>query len=243
MANPVWTGTLLASDRLTIPVRLFAGPREKHVEFRQLVDGMPLKRPPIEGAIAKGWEYEPGKFVTVEPAEIEAPPRDTLPLRFIAAADLDPALVEATYFVHPGRDGAAEIPYTALLQILRAKEAAAIGLIVLNKRERYLAIRPGKTGLLAHTLFYAGEQKPIDEFRADPRLATPEFLAAARSAVKIAAFVPSRLIDEQSARILALLEAKVKAISSKAPKGVPPAGTKPPSRATGAPQRAARAKL
>ncbi len=120
-SRPVWTGTIRLS-LVSIPVHVFTGlDREgdthfhqihretgKRVRYQKMVPGFG----PVEQAdIVKGYEFEKGQYIVVEPDELKAlkiESSDSFVIgRFVDRADIDAIYFNAPYFVAPSEEGSA----------------------------------------------------------------------------------------------------------------------------------------
>jgi len=81
----------------------------------------------------------------------------------------------------------------------------------MHHRERVVVLRPGKKGMLAHTMFYATEVRSIDEHRADTNAVTDKELNLARTLVDslVGSFEPEKYRDSCREKLEALIAAKV----------------------------------
>src|SRR5262249_11161927 len=124
---------------------------------------------------------------------------------FVRLEEIDPIFFETSYYVAPDRAG--EKPYALLFQALSETEYAAIGSLAMHGREHATVIRPGKRGLLLHTLFYANEVRADEEQKADPELVTPKELELAKLFVRALAarFEPEKLKDTFEERLQELI--------------------------------------
>src|SRR5690349_10447581 len=113
--RPIWKGHLRVS-LVTFGVRLYnATSSASRISFNQLHKGCNnrLKQKmmcPVHGEveradIAKGYEYEEGKYVIVESAELdklEAASSKTVDIdQFASADEVDPAYLDSPYYVAP----------------------------------------------------------------------------------------------------------------------------------------------
>jgi DNA end-binding protein Ku len=221
MSNPVWKGSL-AYGTLSFHVKLFSAARAETVHFNQLraTDNSRLKqvlvaevddKPVPKSEIVKGYEFEKGRYLVFTDADLvkaNPPAPNVLDiLAFVDAGQIDPLYLESSYYLAP--DGQDETPYAALLGAMRKSGLAGLGRITVSTRERIAAIRPGRTGIILHTLFYADELRRLDEFRTDLSVISgPSLLQAKRAVAALRAdeFVLDRLEDTQRKRLLAMIE-------------------------------------
>ena len=193
--HSVWKGHI-AFGLVSFPVRLHAAARSETVSFNQLhqCDHSRVKqvlycqaedKPVSRSELVKGFEYEKDHYVVVQERELDQiAPRSSRVmdvLEFVALDEVDPVYLDASYYVVP--DGEVEKPYTLLYEALRRTSYAAIAQWTLHNREHLVLMRPGRTGLLLHTLFYADEVRALDEFRTDTQWVTPQELEMAMGGV------------------------------------------------------------
>ena len=175
-ARPYWTGHLKLS-LVTIAVRLYTatserdrvrfnqihGPSGERVRQQLVVPGLgPVERDDI----VKGYEYEKGRYVTVDPEDLKRLRLETTDAIDIVefVDDVDPIYFDAPYYLVP--DGSvAEEGYRVIREALRHSGKIAVGQVVINGQERIIAIRPLGRGLLGNALRYDDEiRKPEDFF-------------------------------------------------------------------------------
>src|SRR5213082_494944 len=160
-ARPYWTGFLKLS-LVTISVRLYTATTERErIRFhmiheptgervrQQLV--VPGTGPVERDEVVKGYEYEKGRYVTVDPDDLKRLRLETTDTIDITefVEDIDPIYFDAPYYLVP--DGSvAEEGYRVIREALRESGKIAIGQVVVGGQERIVAIRPMGKGLLAN---------------------------------------------------------------------------------------------
>jgi Ku protein len=146
-----------------------------HSRVKQVLYCQAEDKPVSRSELVKGLEYEKDRYVVVEEQELDQiTPRSSRVMEvveFVAAAEVDPVYLDASYYVVP--DGAVEKPYTLLYEALRRSGYAALAQWTLHNREHLVLLRPGRFGLLVHTLFYADEVRALDEFRTETEWVAP----------------------------------------------------------------------
>jgi DNA end-binding protein Ku len=175
-ARPYWTGFLKLS-LVTIGVRLYTATSERDkIRFHQIHEPsgervrqqlvVPGIGPVERDDIVKGYEYEKGHYVTVDPEDLKKLRLETTDTIDIVefVDDIDPIFFAAPYYLVP--DGSvAEEGYRVIRESLRQTGKTAIGKVVVNQQERVIAIRPLGEGLLGNALRYEDEiRKPEDFF-------------------------------------------------------------------------------
>lgn len=220
----VWKGHI-AFGLVSFPVRLHAAARSQAVSFHQLhqCDHSRVKqvlycqtedKPVSRGELVKGYEYEKDCYVVVQARELnQIAPRSSRivdVLEFVALDEVDPVYLDASYYVVP--DGEVEKPYTLLYEALRRTRYAAVAQWTLHNREHLVLMRPGRCGLLLHTLFYADEVRALDEFRTDTQCVTPQELEMAHRLIESlrVAFEPSKYRDTYRHNLRALIGSKIR---------------------------------
>ncbi|MGA2145967.1 MAG: Ku protein [Bryobacteraceae bacterium] len=224
MPATVWKGHI-AFGLVSFPVKLHAAARDQSPSFHQLhqCDHSRVKqvlycqaedRPVSRAELVKGFEYDKDRYVVVEQGELDqmAPPSSrVMEVReFVPAAEIDPVYLDASYYVAP--EAAGEKPYTLLYEVLRRSSHAALAQWTLQSREHLVLLRPGRYGLLLHTLFYADEVGVLDEFRTEVEWVTERELELAGLLVEALAapFEPGKYQDRYRQNLRALLEAKIR---------------------------------
>ena len=166
----------------------------------------PIEKPQL----LKGYEIEPDRYVTFEPREVAAlRPQTSSELgiaEFVRLAEIDPIFFETSYYAAPDRGG--EKPYSLLYRALFETGYAAIGSLAMHGREHAAVIRPGRRGLILHTLFYANEVRADEEHAADQGLVNPKELELAELFVGALAakFEPTKLKDTFEERLRELIQ-------------------------------------
>ena len=224
MPASVWKGHI-TFGMVSLPVKLHAAARSQSVRFHQLhrSDHARVKqvlycraedRPISRAELIKGFEYEQDRYVAVEDTELTAiAPRSSRVmeiLEFVPAAEVDPVYLDASYYVVPERAG--EKPYTLLYEALRRTGSVGVAQWTFHNREYLVLLRPGRYGLVLHTLFYANEVRGLEEFRTEAEwVAAREVELAALLVRSLAAhFEPGKYRDRYRENLRALLDAKIR---------------------------------
>ena len=222
MASTVWKGHL-TFGLVSFPVRLYSAARSESISFNQLHkhDGSRVKqvlfcqaedKPIPRSEIVKGFEYEKDRYVVVEDEEIKKVAPSTAKvmeiLEFVKADDVDPIYLETSYYMAP--DEAGEKPYALLFEALNNTGYAGVAKIAMHNREHIVILRPGKNGVLMHTMYYNHEIRQVDEFRTDRTLVKEKELALATNLIQALAadFDASKYTDEYRDNLLRMIEQK-----------------------------------
>jgi len=223
MATSVWKGHL-TFGLVSVPVRLFTAARGENVSFNQLHkhDGSRIKqviycqtedKPIPRDEIVKGYEYEKGKYVVVEDEEIKmVAPRTAKVMEiqeFVKSDEVDPVFLESSYYMAPDEGG--EKPYSLLFEALKATKYYAVAKIAMHNREHIVVVRPGKHGMVLHTMYFADEVRATEEFRTDTSQVKDKELSLARMLIESLAadFEPQKYHDTYRDNLKKMIEAKV----------------------------------
>jgi DNA end-binding protein Ku len=225
-ARPYWTGFLKLS-LVTIAVRLYAAASEKErihfhlihepsgerVRTQTVVPGLGAVE---RDEIVKGYEYEKGRYVTIAPQDLDKlrlETTDTIDVgEFVEADGLDPVYAADPYYLVP--DGSlAEAGYRVFREALGRTGKVAIGRVVINQREREIAIRPRGSGLLVNALRFQDEVRPAEGFLAgiDEKPVDPDELAIMEQIIarRTRPFEPGKFVDHYQAALREVIEQKL----------------------------------
>jgi DNA end-binding protein Ku len=167
--------------------------------------------------LVKGYEAEDGRFVLVEPEELEALQVEasrTIELEtFIDCAEIDPLYYDTPYLLAP--DGpVADETFRVIHAAMKKEDKAGMGHVVIASRERRVAVEVNGRGLLLTTLRTADEVRDaapyfaeIGEGKLDEEMVE---LATRIVGRKSTQFDPSRFDDRYQTALASLVEAKLK---------------------------------
>ncbi|HZA93615.1 MAG TPA: Ku protein [Gemmatimonadales bacterium] len=165
--------------------------------------------------LARGYEYEPGRYLVLSRAEMEsitpATAHEMQILEFVQLAEVDPVYFETSYYAAPDRGG--ERAYGLLLAALQTSGLVGIAQVAMHRREHVVVIRSGKTGIVLHTMFYEPEVRRENEYRADTSQIARKELDLALLLVNslTAPFDASKYRDGYREKLDALIAAKLAA--------------------------------
>jgi DNA end-binding protein Ku len=223
MPATVWKGHL-TFGLVALPIRLHSAARSETISFnqlhksdhsrvRQVLYCQAEDKPVSRDELVKGYEYEKGKYVVVEQDEIaKAAPKTATTmeiLEFVKGADLDPIYFESSYYVAP--DSGGEKAYALLFEALRKSGFVGIAKVAMHNREHIVILRPGKQGLVLHTMYYADEVRAVEEFHSDSQLVQQKELDLAQMFVQslAAEFEPEKYHDQYRLNLQEMITAKV----------------------------------
>ena len=244
MARPYWSGQIQIS-LVSFGVKLFVATEAKNeIRFHQISrkTGERVKYQKISASaaeeqestggdtpasarvekdeIVKGYEYQKGRYVTIEPEEIanlRVPSKHTVTIeQFVGLEELPPEYLEKPYFVVPENDTQAEA-FATVREALRKLKKAALGKIAFGGREHVLAVTADEDdrmqGMMAYTMRYQQELRDPKEYFADIKKVsvTEDSLDLALELVKrkTAKFDGSKFVDGYEVALKELVDAKV----------------------------------
>jgi DNA end-binding protein Ku len=166
--------------------------------------------------LVKGYEYEKGKFVVVEPSELDAIKLETTKTieieKFVKESKIDEFYVDSPYFVAP--DGpVADEPFRVFVEAMRRKKVAGIARVVLSGRERIVAVKPRGKGLIMQTLRYGSEVRSEEPYfeEVGTGKVDAQMLKLAEQLInqRLGEFDPSEFSDRYGEAVLALVKSKI----------------------------------
>ena len=226
MARAIWSGAI-SFGLVMVPVKVYSAVSRKDVRFNQLhgADGGRIQQKrvcSVDGEevpydeIVKGYEIEPGRYVTITPAELEGLAAERTRRieieEFVALDDIDPIHWESTYYLAP--DKTAAKPYALLLAALEGTSRVGLGRVVLRSKEYLAAIRPAARRADALDDAVRGRDRarvpPSRSSPARPRRSSTKELAIAAQLVESlsAEWDPERYTDTYRERVIDLVQAK-----------------------------------
>jgi DNA end-binding protein Ku len=190
---------------------------------QQLVDD--VTREPVESTDkGRGYEVDKGVFIPVEDDEIEAlqvESTHTVEIdSFVPAVEIDKRYYDSPYYVFPN-DSVGQEAFAVIRDAMKGQGVVALGRIVLNKRERVIALEPYDKGLLGTTLHYSYEVRDAADYFddiADVKI-SGEMLKLAQHIMetKLGEFDPSQFEDRYETALVDML--RQKQAGFKPPKG------------------------
>lgn len=172
----LWNGRLQFSH-LDFPVKIYSATQADDIHFHTLhaACGARIKhekRCPVHGAvleqeIVKAYEYDKGKYVTINERELDAlapkAERALELLLFVEPPALDPLIFETPYYLMPDGPIAAET-YAILRESLRESGKYGIGKVVMRRKEYLIALWCKDQAIIVSTLRYDHEVKSAELF-------------------------------------------------------------------------------
>src|SRR3954462_6804413 len=197
-ARPTSKGFLKIS-LVNIPIRVFpATDSAATISFNQLHGECqtPIQQKPLcphcerevpMSEIAKGYEFEKGRYVVVSEDDMaKVRPESTRVIdlvQFTDAASIDPIYVERPYYLAPDGQMALEA-FAVMREGMKGK--AGIGKLALYGREYLVAVQPKDKGMVMYTMRRANEVRSmdaIDELAGVPTKVKPDEIKLAKQVI------------------------------------------------------------
>jgi DNA end-binding protein Ku len=172
----------------------------------------------------RGYELSKGKYVEIEPEELEAvqiESNHTIDIdSFVPREEIDKRYLNHPYYIAP--DGKAAVDAFAVIRdAMKDQDRVALARIVLTNREHVIAIEPCGKGLLGTTLRFPYELRDESEFFDDikaPKISKDMVeLAGHILDSKAAHFDPGKFKDEYETALKALVKRKASGKTIKIP--------------------------
>src|SRR5262252_6918100 len=176
MPRASWSGFLRLS-LVSCPVSLVPATTEaKRIRFNQLnaKTGNRVQQQLIDSKtgevvdrdqIAKGYEYDRGRYVTVTDDELKALQIESSKIidldRFVDRDEVDPVYLDTAYYVYPDGELAAET-FRVIGEAMAHKHKVGLGRVTISSRERPVLVEPRDGGLLMSTLRAGDEVRPAE---------------------------------------------------------------------------------
>jgi DNA end-binding protein Ku len=225
-ARPTWKGYLKIS-LVNIPVKVFpATDAGATISFNQLHGECQTRiqqkrwcpscqREVANTDIVKGFEFEKGRYVVVDDADIEKVRVESTRVinleKFTDDVEIDPIYLDRPYYLAP--DGAvAKEAFAVIREGMKGK--AGIGKVALYGREYLIKVQPRERGLVMYTLRHASEIRSmdaIDELADLPETVKPAEVELARQVMGTfeAAVDFDEYADAYQAGLREIIDAKI----------------------------------
>jgi len=230
-----WKGSLKLS-LVTCPVLLYPASTTVEKTRFHLINketGHRLKQQMVDAGTGKvvesdekgrGYEVKKGKYVEIEPEELEAihiESNHTIDIEsFVPREEIDKRYLNHPYYIAP--DGKAGMEAFAVIRdAMKDQDRVALGKIVLTNREHVMAIEPLGKGLLGTTLRYPYELRDEQDYFG--KIKSPKItrdmveLAGHILNSKAAHFDPSAFRDQYENALKALVKRKASGKAIKPP--------------------------
>lgn len=173
--HTMWKGSI-SFGLVNIPVKMFAATEDKDIRFRNIHKEChtPIKYEQVcphcnkkvgPDEIARGYEYEPGRFIIIEDADLDTIRPDITKsveiIDFVLLKDIDPIYFTKSYYLSPQDTGSKA--YNLLREAMNKTGRIAVARIVIRDKESLAVVRVYKNLLVLETIYYPDEVRDIKE--------------------------------------------------------------------------------
>lgn len=181
---------------------------KERIKYRKTCENCPANISSDD--IVKGYEYQPGKYVTLSDEELEKikSPKDKsiAIVEFVRQSEIDPIFYDRAFYAAPkGADKA----FLLLLKALEEEKMVAIAKTVLGTKEQLVCLRAENGKMILSTLHFS------DEIQEAPALKSSQLskteLDLAKNLIKNMAshFQPEKFKDEYREKVIKAIETKI----------------------------------
>jgi DNA end-binding protein Ku len=220
----MWKGAV-SFGLVNVPVRMYTATSSHDVAFHQVhrEDGGRIKYKRVCSVcgeevsfdeIAKGYESPDGQLVILTDEDLADLPvsgsREIEVERFVPAEQIDPMLLEKSYYLEPDRMGVK--PYALLREALREADRMALVHVAIRNRSTLAVLRVRDDVIVLQTMLWPDEiRQPDFDTLGDAADLRPQELAMAASLVDSMTgdYDAEEFEDEYRDAVVALLEGKV----------------------------------
>lgn len=222
-SKAIWTGHIHFGD-LDVPVKLHTAIKEERIQFhllhrhdhvklrQQMVCAYDNESVPAEAQV-KGFEVEKGKYIIVDPAELEqADPQSSRLVEvhdFVRTRQIDPVFFERVYYLKPEINTKG---YNALVGVLKEMDVAGICTWAMRKRYYFGALQSSGKTLRLTTLRYADEVISVKSLELPKINASEKELKIGSELINqlTAPFQPDKFENEHQKKLRQLIDKKAR---------------------------------
>ncbi|WP_426563645.1 Ku protein [Angustibacter sp. McL0619] len=229
----MWKGAV-SFGLVNVPVKMYTATTSHDIAFHQVhrKDGGRIRYRRVcqvcgeevaYDEIAKGYESPEGDLVVLTDEDLAELPvsgsREIDVERFVPADQLDPMLLDKSYYLEPEKSGVK--PYALLREALKASDRMALVHVAIRARSTLAVLRVRDDVIVLQTMLWPDEIRAADfDTLGDAEELRPQELAMASSLIESMAgeYDPDEFDDEYRDAVAAIVEGKLdKGESSKVP--------------------------
>jgi len=221
----IWKGSIHFGNE-NLPVKLHSAVKEERIQFHLLHrrDGVKLHQQmicahektavPLEAQI-KGFEVEEGKYVIVDPAELERLVPEGSRLievhEFVNTGQIDPIFLDHVYYLEPDSPLSTG-GYSALVEALQEMDLTGICTWTMRKRSYHGALQAWGKVLRLRTLRYADEVIGVSSLDLEEIPLSERELQIGSDLIRqmVAPFAPEKFVNEHQQKLQQLIDRKAR---------------------------------
>jgi DNA end-binding protein Ku len=222
----IWKGYIHFGDT-NVPVKLHTAVKEERIQFHLLHRGDQIRlrqqmicayeKQPVPGEEqSKGFQVEDGKYILVDPAELEQTVPESSRMievhEFVKTEQLDPIFLDRPYYLEPDISDIQGKGFEALAKALKELDVAGICTWTMRKRSHFGALQAHGKMLRLSTLRYADEVIPVESLELqDAPLSEKELKIGSELIEKLTApFEPEKFENEHQKKLQDMIEKKAR---------------------------------
>jgi DNA end-binding protein Ku len=236
----IWKG-YIHFESTDVPVKLHAAARAERIQFhllhardqerlRQQMICMYEKKPVPAEEQSKGFEVEGGKYIIVDPEDLEQLVPESSRMieihEFVKSEKIDPIFVDRVYYLEPDITAIQGKGYSALVRTLKEMDAAGICTWSMRKRTYLGALQANGNVLRLNALRYADEVIQVKSLGLQNVPLSEKELKIGGDLLKqmTAPFEPQKFENEHQKKLLEMIEKKARGetIAVLAPRSLKP---------------------
>ncbi|MGD0585877.1 MAG: Ku protein [Oryzomonas sp.] len=219
----IWKGAVHFGETM-VPVKLHAAVKEERIQFhllhgvdlvklhQQMICAYEKKPVPAENQ-TKGFEVEEGKFIIVDPEELEQATPESSRLievhEFVKSNRIDPIFIERVYYLEPDTVAAG---YSELVEVLQEMGVAGICTWTMRKRSYLGALQGSGKVLRLNTLRHADEVVAVAALGLEEIPLSEREIKIGRDLITqlTEPFQPQKFVNEHEQKLRQLIERKAR---------------------------------
>ena len=219
----IWKGYIHFGDT-EVPVKLHTAIREEQIQFhllhkrdhaklrQQMVCAYEKKPVPVEQQ-AKGFEVEDGKYILVDPEELEQADTESSRMievhEFVKTEQIDPIFLERAYYLEPDTYSKG---YKALVEALKEMDVEGICTWTMRKRAYFGALQASGKTLRLNTLRHVDEVIPAASLELEKSPLSEKELKVGSELIGhlTSPFQPQKFINEHQKKLQKLIDKKAR---------------------------------
>ena len=222
----IWKGYIHFGET-DLPVKLHSAVREERIQFHLLHrrDQVRLhqqmicayeKIPVPKEAQTKGFEVEEGKYIIVDPEELEqtAPEGNRMieVHEFVKTGQIDPVFLDRAYYLEPDITAVQGKGYLALVRALKELDVSGVCTWTMRKRSHFGALQASGKVLRLSTLRYADEVVPVASLGLQNVVLSEKELKIGSDLINqlSASFEPQKFENEHQKKLQDMIEKKAR---------------------------------
>ena len=221
----IWKGSIHFGDT-NVPVKLHTAIKEERIQFhllhkrdqvklhQQMICPYEKKPVPVDAQV-KGFEVEEGKYIIVDPEELEQTVPESSRMievhEFVKTTQIDPLFLDHVYYLEP--DSAIDPEgYKALAEALQEMDVAGVCTWTMRKRAYHGALQACGRILRLSTLRYADEVISAQSLELEEMPLSERELQIGSDLIRqmAAPFQPQKFVNEHQQKLQQLIDRKAR---------------------------------